>query len=186
MGGSTLRVLMLSSFSLLVPFCRSPYQCSVRCPALSGLFIRLMVRPLAEKHLAPEVLFTLSTIRLCDHFFSAMPEPVGFESQFQEWKGSVTHLSFASLDFQNSPISSHYLLQCNTSFSLLGFKRGERERRAMDFQWGNHRNRQENSLWVTLRWISRPFTSRSSGDALPRKWNKGNSKLKISFGVVFK
>lgn len=59
---------------------------------------------------------------------------------------------------------------------FLGFTRGEGQRRAVALQWGNHGNRQENSLWATLWWVSRPFTSRSSGDAFARKWNKGNSQ----------
>ena len=180
-----LRKMPSSFFFLLFPFCRSLLSVQYKMPSPFRVVIRLMVKPLSEKHLVPGVLFTLSRSKLCDHVFPAAPEPIRFESQFQEWKGCVTHVSLLPSTSKTHPYA---LVTCCSVMprSLSGFTRGKGERRAMDCQWGYHGNGQENSLWTTLWWISRPFTSRSSGDALPRKWNKGNSKPKISTGVVFK
>lgn len=137
-----------------------------------------MFKLLSEKHLVPWVLFTLSGIKLCVIIFPCCCWAC------QSWITVPRKKEQCSILLPISPLSSHYL-QCNASISS-GFTRGEGEGRAVDHKWGYHRNRQENSLRGTLWWISRPFTSRSSGDAFPRKWSKGNSKPKISSGIVAK
>lgn len=95
-----------------------------------------MFKPFPEKHLVSGVLFTLSRIKLCVIIY--------FSLQFLRLSHlncnaknerailcAVTHLSFAFLNSQNSPLNSSLLLQFNTPslFQVL------REAKEKEEQW---------------------------------------------------